>query len=147
MQEVVPRKGLNRLYSPNEEANQSGILYRGKLICGIVSRNSTNRRLAHPEIPNEEFQSLDADFCRALSASLFTSDPSFVEFVELSHDDNQDDWLRILEGGEVDVTAGVTLDFENDIIHSSLQRTDLSGFAFFQPYFYGSDSLNVFSKG
>lgn len=152
MQEVVPRKGLNLLYAANDE-NQSGLRYshptgtidtfrhefasdgkisqifgRGKLLCGILGN---------------ETQSMESDYCRALSASLFSSDTSRVEFVKLS---NEDDLMENLHSGEVDVIAGAAVNFDSDVIYSNETASGLSGLAFSQPYFYAGDSPDLFHQ-
>lgn len=153
MEEVVPRKGLNLLYSTSEE-NKSGLLYshptgvidafrhdfapdgkinqildRGNLVCGVLG--------------NEE-QSMEVDYCRALAASLFASDSSRVDFVKLSNSDNL---MEVLDTGEVDAIAGVTVDFFNDVTPSNETESGLSGLAFSQPYYYPGDQSNIFQKG
>lgn len=163
LQVVVPRKGLNLIYTDNEgyqsglhyshpfgvldtfhyEFSQSGkifeILNRGKLICGVLGSDEDQVT----ELGDEINGSLDHDYCRALSASLFTSDPSLVEFVQLTKEDN---WLEKLDSGEIDVIAGVTLDFHNDLTSSNTTTTGLSGFSFSMPYFYGKERQNLFSN-
>jgi len=138
---VVPRKGLNLLYT---DGSNSGLLYshpfgviddfchefdplgtinqiidRGKLTCGIFGT---------------EYQSIDADFCRALAASLFDSDYSLVDFVELSNDENV---LEMLDNGKVDVIAGANPDLQSDLAPSNKTLTGLSGLSLSLPYFYG----------
>ena len=143
MQDVVPRKGLNLLYDTNVENQVSGLQYshpfgtidapryefaldgkintiltRGKLICGVIGDTT---------------QSIETDYCRAISASLFSSDTSLVDIVQLS---NEDDLLNKLDSGEVDVIAGASVVFQNDIIPSNTTSSGLSGLAFSQPYLY-----------
>ena len=144
MQDVVPRKGLNLLYdtsvenqvsglqyshpfgtisdAPRHEFSQDGkintILNRGKLVCGVIGDTT---------------QSIETDYCRAISASLFASDTSLVDIVKLTNDD---DLLSKLDSGEVDVIAGVGVVFQNDIIPSNTTTSGLSGLAFSQPYLY-----------
>jgi hypothetical protein len=153
MEEVVPRKGLNLHYISGEH-NDTGILYshptgvidafrhefaadgkinqildRKKLICGVIG---------------DATQSTETDYCRALSASLFQSDATLVEFVVLSDDD---DLLHVLDTAEVDVIAGATVDSHWDVIQSNETESGLSGLAFSQPYFYGGNHTNVFHQG
>lgn len=150
MEVVVPRKGLNHLYKVGEQ-NQTGILYshptgtidsfrhefepdgkiyeilgRQRLICGVL---------------DDEEQSMDADYCRALAASLFDSDSSLVEIIRVRNDDNM---LEKLNSGELDVIAGVILDFHTDIMRWNETASGLSGLAFSQPYFYEGNHSNVF---
>lgn len=146
MQEVVPRKGLNRLYTADENS-ESGLHYshpvgsidafrrrfapngkinlilgRGRLICGVIG---------------DENQSMETDYCRALSASLFSSDTDRVDIVKVS---SEDDLVKKLDTGEVDVIAGVSVDFHTDIFPSNDAEAGFSGLAFSQPYFYRRDS-------
>jgi len=118
MQDVVPRKGLNLLYDTSVENQVSGLQYshpfgtidasrhafsqdgkintilnRGKLVCGVIGDTT---------------QSIESDYCRAISASLFSSDTSLVDIVKLTNDD---DLLRKLDSGEVDVKRERALSF------------------------------------
>ena len=130
MEEVVPRKGLNLLYNLNEE-NQFGLHYshplgtidtfrhefaadgkintileRGKLICGVY-----------------DIHSMETDYCRALSGSLFSGNKNLVELVKMPA---KDDVLRMkLDSGQVDVVAGVPVGVKA-----------LLGLAFSQPYYF-----------
>mmetsp|Transcript_36909 Transcript_36909/g.64676 ORF Transcript_36909/g.64676 Transcript_36909/m.64676 type:complete len:224 (+) Transcript_36909:1-672(+) len=153
MEEVVPRKGLNLLYTAGE-GGQSGLHYshptgtvdafhyefalngkinqildRGKLVCGVFG---------------DEDLSMEADYCRALSASLFASDSSLVEFVKLSNEDNL---IERLEFGDVDVIAGATVDFHSDVMSSNATASGFSGLAFSQPYLYGGNHSIFFHQG
>jgi hypothetical protein len=112
------------------------------LICGV---SSVEVELMNNVLngTDESIVGLGADYCLALSASLFASDFDRVEIVELSSDDN---WLEILDGGEVDVIAGAILDFGSHVTPSNETETGLSGLAFSQPYFYGNDDTNLFSQ-
>ena len=155
MEVVVPRKGLNHLYKVGEQnQTQTGILYshptgtidsfrhefkpdgkiyeilgRQRLVCGVVG---------------DEEQSMDADYCRTLAASLFDSDSSLVDIIRVPNDDNM---LEKLDSGELDVIAGVTLDYYTDIMPSNETASGLSGLAFSQPYFYGGNHSYVFDTG
>ena len=151
MQDVVPRKGLNLLYDTSAENQVSGLQYshpfgtidaprhqfaqdgkintilnRGKLVCGVIGDDTT--------------QSIETDYCRAISASLFSSDTSLVDLVQLTNEDNL---FNKLDSGEVDVVAGVGVVFQNDIIPSNTTTSGLSGLAFSQPYLYMSSSSQV----
>ncbi|KAL7550129.1 hypothetical protein ACHAWF_013366, partial [Thalassiosira exigua] len=150
MEEVVPRKGLNLLYALSKNPN-SGLFYshpagvidifrhsfkpngiinqireRGTLTCGVIGN------------PN---QSMESDYCRALSASLFESDSRNVDFVELS---NNDDLLLLLDSGDVDVVAGAVYDYHSDIVPSNRTESGLSGLAFSRPFFHEATQSNIF---
>lgn len=90
------------------------------MICGV---SSVEVELMNNVLngTDESIVGLGADFCLALSASLFASDFDRVEIVELSSDDN---WLEILDGGEVDVIAGAILDFGSHVTPSNETETD-----------------------
>ena len=129
----LPRKGLNLLYSASDD-NESGLHYshptgetnyfrhefaadstinqileRGSLICGVIG--------------NEE-QSMETDYCRALSASLFSGDPNLVDIVKLTYDEVND--LTTTLSGEVDVIAGAS------VVAAPLHP----GIVFTEPYYF-----------
>ena len=147
MEEVVPRSSMNLLYdvarakhsglhyshpfgsidTPYHEFDSLGtihrIIERGKLMCGVFG---------------SEDRSIDADYCRFLAASLFDSDTSLVDLVVLSNDDNFTD---MVDSGDVDVIAGVILNFGNDIMPSNQTESGVTGLSFSKPYFYGGSGL------
>lgn len=102
------------------------VLDRGFVRCGI--------RPARPGFVTATaggyYAGMDVDFCRALAASLYQSNDTAVEFVELT---NATDSFVQLSSGSVDVVTGATLTLENDV----REPTTGEGFAFSQPYFYG----------
>ena len=131
----LPRKGLNLLYSASD-ANESGLHYshptgeinyfrhefaadskmnqileRGSLICGVIG--------------NEE-QSMETDYCRALSASLFSGNPNLVDIVKLNTTYNLAGLVTKLDSGEVDVIAGAS------VVAAPL----FPDLAFTQPYYF-----------
>jgi general L-amino acid transport system substrate-binding protein len=72
---------------------------------------------------------MDADYCRAVSAAIFSGSVSVV-FSNLPSSER----FRALSDGEVDlVSAVVTLNMERDVSEPS---TKGEGFAFSQPMFY-----------
>ena len=130
-----PRNGLNLLYSASD-ANESGLHYshptgeinyfrhefaadskmnqileRGSLICGVIG--------------NEE-QSMETDYCRALSASLFSGNPNLVDIVKLNTTYNLAGLVTKLDSGEVDVIAGAS------VVAAPL----FPDLAFTQPYYF-----------
>jgi hypothetical protein len=106
------------------------ILNRGTLICGVIGNRS---------------QSIETDYCRALSASLFF-DKRKVDFFKLS-DESEVNALKKLDNGKVDVIAGATVLYGSDIIPSKESASGLSGLAFSQPYFYGEISYDLSQHG
>lgn len=142
LQPLIPRQGLNLLntntntgliYShPFGKTSDEGpgpfaggtlefILNRHKLHCGITSRNG----FGVFDTNTNEWSGLYADFCRALSTSIFgTATADTLEFVELSTEDS----FSTLATGDVDVLSGGQVDIEKDI----------QGFSYSQPVFYGS---------
>jgi len=130
----LPRKGLNLLYSASD-ATESGLHYshptgeinyfrhefaadskmnqileRGSLICGVIG--------------NEE-QSMETDYCRALSASLFSGNPNLVDIVKINYE-NLAGLVTKLDSGEVDVIAGAS------VVAAPL----FPDLAFTQPYYF-----------
>jgi hypothetical protein len=142
MERFVPRTALNLLHSFSDQ-NRTGLHYtppmgsidyyrhtfaldgkinailnRGKLICGVIGNK----------------QSMEADYCRALSASLFR-ETNKVDIHELSDEESEVSMMDKLDGGELDVIAGASLRYRSDIIASN--KSVSGGLAFSQPYFYG----------
>jgi len=72
---------------------------------------------------------LDAEYCRALSTSIFEGSTSNVVMVEI---DSEAEGFQKLGSGEVDVLAGATWTLQNDV----REPTTGQGFSFSQPYFY-----------
>ena len=69
------------------------------------------------------------DYCRALSAAIFSGDASKVDFVDLPTADR----FIALATGMVDVLASVTtITLDRDIE----EQTSRTGFSFSQPYYY-----------
>ena len=145
-EQIVPRKGLNLLYM-DAEGNRNGLIYsnpfgmvdvfgydlssigkvkeileRGFLRCGM---SETDEEVNTP--------SIGVDYCKALSASLFSSDFTLVEFVYLSDEDN---WLESLNSGVVDLIINHPVSFGLDIFASDTAESGFTGFVFSQPYFY-----------
>mmetsp|Transcript_3134 Transcript_3134/g.4845 ORF Transcript_3134/g.4845 Transcript_3134/m.4845 type:complete len:181 (-) Transcript_3134:318-860(-) len=73
---------------------------------------------------------MDADYCYALSASLFQGNKSKVKFIQLP---SPEDAFQALESGEVDVLAGGEVTLENDV----------KGFTFSIPYYYSPERSTV----
>ena len=79
---------------------------------------------------------MDADYCYALSASLFEGDTNKVVFVNLT---NSVDGFQALDNGLVDVVAGVPLTLEGDVNETSTGK----GYTFSIPYFYGDGNSSL----
>ena len=152
---LVPRKTLNLLHSFSDQ-NRTGLHYfpptgsiddsrhsfaldgkineilnRGKLMCGVIGGN--------------ENQSIETDYCRALSAGLFF-DKRKVDIVKLS-DESEVNMMKQLDSGAVDVIAGATVHYSGDVLSSNESASGLSGLAFSQPYFYGEISYDQSQHG
>ena len=149
MEAIVPRKALNVLYSNNvnessglhyshpvggvgkfrknlqQDSKISRIFNRGEILCGILSNASQE-------------ESMEGDFCRALSASLFSSDTTRIKFVSLDEAEMQ----GALDSETVDVISGVDLTIQSDMVTSET-GSGLSGLAFSQPMYYFTDSEDV----
>ena len=108
--------------------NLQKVVDRGLLLCGVqwdrpgFATNSSST--------SDSAIGMDVDYCRALSAALFSGNGYMVELVHASHKDG----FQKLTSGEIDVLAGSTWNLQNDVREPS---TGL-GFAFSQPYFYGT---------
>ncbi|KAL3808339.1 hypothetical protein ACHAXA_003237 [Cyclostephanos tholiformis] len=105
-------------FAPDGKIN--AILKRGRLICGVIGN---------------ERQSMETDYCNALSASLFSGEKK-VDIIKVSNE-SELDMMNILDSGEVDLIAGVSVRYRSDIITSNESASGLSGLALSQPYFYG----------
>ncbi|CAB9526977.1 extracellular solute-binding protein [Seminavis robusta] len=111
-------------------ATLTAILQRGKLRCGIhVGRSAFATRVEE----EAGYSGMDVDFCKAVSASLFSGDLDAVEFVEVEEDS---DGYILLSAGTIDVLAGATWTLQNDVMEPNTQQ----GYTFSQPYFYGYSS-------
>ena len=90
--------GLAMLLVGAAEAGQAfdAIRARGSIVCGV------NQGVAGFSAPDSrgEYRGLDADFCRALAAAVF-SDPTKVRFVPTSSQNR----FTMLQSGEIDVLA------------------------------------------
>ena len=117
LQNVIPRRGLNKLYNhsdssgllyslafrevdmigqgPTPNGTLSAILDRGYLRCGVHARQG------FAEWRQNDWHGMDIEFCSGLAAAIFAGDYSAVEFVSLSEDE-----YHPLADGEIDVLAG-----------------------------------------
>ena len=102
------KQKLREEFAADSEMNQ--ILERGSLICGVIG--------------NEE-QSMETDYCRALSASLFSGNPNLVDIVKINYE-NLAGLVTKLDSGEVDVIAGAS------VVAAPL----FPDLAFTQPYYF-----------
>lgn len=116
------------------------ILERGILHCGIIVMSASNEpRLGFVEKhvsgndnndSDSSFTGMDVDYCRAVAASLFQGDDAAIKLVPLM---NQTDGFVQLSNDAVDVVAGTTWTYQNDV----REPTSGIGFSFSAPYFYG----------
>jgi hypothetical protein len=92
---------------------------------------------------SQEYNGLDVDFCRAVSAAMFSSDAQLVEFITLA---SVDAGFSALANGKIDIFAGAPYSMENDV----LEPTTGLGFAFSPSYFfggqYGSSALSLATR-
>ncbi|CAB9499983.1 Putative amino-acid ABC transporter-binding protein YhdW [Seminavis robusta] len=102
------------------------VLQRGKLVCGV--------QLGRPgfamEVEGGLIKGIDVDFCKAAAAGLFGG----VDSLDIVPLDTPSDGYQKLVNGEVDAIAGALWNLENDV----MEPTTGAGFAFSQPYYYGS---------
>jgi len=104
-------------------------LDKGKLVCGVLG---------------DENESMEVDYCRALSASLFASDSSLFEVVKLTDESNL---AEKLDSGSVDVIVGAPVNIDVDISPLNETAKGFSGLAFSQPYIYYSESRDHLEHG
>ena len=98
---------------------------RGKLLCGITVSDGFGGL-----DPNTgKWGGLDAEYCYALSASIFNGTSENVVFVELPATQER---FTALADEEVDVLSGGSVNLETDVLESLSGQ----GFSFSQPYFY-----------
>ena len=143
------RQGINSLYS-NAEGTGTGLLYsypfgqeideyppefessfldqiqaRGYLRCGITEKPG----FATFNATTIEYSGIDVEFCRGLSAALFTGDASRVEFSIWGEADS----FRALADDKVDLMAGQQVSLTNEFF----EPTTNTSYFFSTPYFYG----------
>jgi hypothetical protein len=100
---------------------------RGFVKCGVIL---TQGFVTYDEI-TDTVSGFDAEYCRALSASLFIGDSEKVEFVML--EDN--DAFLALSDAEIDVLTGQEVTLMNEFFESTTGHS----FAFTEPYFWTDD--------
>lgn len=106
------------------------ILDRGHLRCGVqIMRPGFAVKHDEDSANSDVISGMDADFCRAVAASLFQGDTLAVVFVELK---SPTSGYQLLASGDLDILAGATWNLQNDV----REPTTGIGFAFSQPYFY-----------
>jgi ABC-type amino acid transport substrate-binding protein len=92
---------------------------------------------------SQEYTGLDVDYCRAVSAAMFSADVQHVEFITLS---SVDAGFSALANEKIDIFAGAPYNMENDV----LEPTTGLGFAFSPCYFfegqYGSSALSLATR-
>lgn len=151
LQAIVPRQGLNLIntdgnsgliYSlpfggitntgpePLAGSTLSRILGRGNLRCGISVREG----FGEFNTTTGEWTGMDVDYCRSLSAAIFSGGVGNLDFVELPE---TSDRFTALSSGLVDVLTSGNVNFGSDV----LEPISGQGFTFSQMYFY--DPLNV----
>ena len=146
MEAYVPRQDINLLYSANVN-NESGLHYSHplgdiKYFSHEFAADSTIHQILEREflicgVIGDDKQSIETDYCRALSASLFSGDPNLVDIVKLSPE--EDDLITKLDSGEVDVIAGASVLYSSHTDPEDLNVTALRlspGLAFTQPYYF-----------
>jgi general L-amino acid transport system substrate-binding protein len=143
MESIVPRRGLNginpgdsgRHYSyPFGSLNTVGstpdgklreIMDRGELRCGVGSVPGFSTYNYDEWI----WQGFDVHYCRALSAAIFSGDPTRVLFVKVASSQR----FNALASGEVDVLSRTTT---HTLARDILEPTSQVGFTFSAPTYY-----------
>jgi hypothetical protein len=110
------------------------------LRCGVVGGRPG---FAAFNETSQEYTGLDIDYCRAVSAAMFSSDVQLVQFITLS---SVEAGFSALANGTIDIFAGAPYNMENDV----LEPTTGLGFAFSPCYFfggqYGSSALSLATR-
>jgi general L-amino acid transport system substrate-binding protein len=143
MESIVPRGGLNSISSgdsgrhysyPFGSINTIGstpdgklreIMDRGELRCGVSSVAWFSRY----DYDEWRWVGFDIDYCRALSAAIFSGDPTRVLFVRLTSSQR----FNALATGEVDVLSRITT---HTLARDILEPTSQVGFTFSAPTYY-----------
>jgi hypothetical protein len=143
MESIVPRGGLNSINSgdtgrhysfPFGSLNTVGpaptgklreIIDRGELRCGVLDYTW----FSGYNYDEWRWNGFDVDFCRALSAAIFSGDPTRVIFVRLSSAQR----FNGLATGEVDVLSRATT---HTLARDILEPTSQVGFTFSDPTYY-----------
>lgn len=130
------------------------VMERGYLRCGIIGNrpgfatfvvaNNTNNKNNTDETTNDDngdWYGLDVEFCRAISAALFSADIQRVEFVNVHNISNG---FVLLNSTDIDILAGANYTMENDV----REPTTATGYTFGPIYFYGNtDGEGVIGNG
>lgn len=161
LEPLLPRQPLNMGYTAGAQ-NENGLLYahpfgkidqarddtplgatlralleQGFLRCGV---RTDQPGLAWEQLSEAKadthYSGMDADYCRAIAASLFAGSGDSVRFVPIQ---GGQQGAQLLLEGKVDVVAGAPWTLEMDL----QEPTTMSGFSLSQPYFYGSISNNM----
>jgi ABC-type amino acid transport substrate-binding protein len=143
MESIVPRGGLNNISSGDTGRHYSypfgsldtvgstpdgkirEIMDRGELRCGVNSVPWFSKY----NYDEWRWVGFDVDYCRALSAALFSGDPTRVLFVKLTSSQR----FNALASGEVDVLSRTTT---HTLARDILEPTSQVGFTFSAPTFY-----------
>lgn len=101
------------------------IASRGALRCGVTARAG----FGNFDQKTGNWSGLDADYCYALSASIFSNTSGTTVFVDLPASEER---YSALANGDVDVLSGGSVNLVTDV----LEPFSGQGFSFSQPYFY-----------
>lgn len=122
---------------PSPDGRLAIVMKRGRLRCGIQVANHlgfVERTMVDNTTYSFFYQGMDVDYCRAVAASILGAE-GVVEFVELANDEEGFDLLRTWD---IDIFAGVAVNFERD----SREPSTGLGFSFTQPYFYNNTAVD-----
>jgi ABC-type amino acid transport substrate-binding protein len=140
---IVPRQDLNRInvgdsgliynmpfgnlfsLGSGSEGTLAEITSRGYLKCGIARRSI----FAEFNTATQQWQGIDIDLCRAISAAIFDGSFSTIVYVDLLATDR----FLALANGEIDLLSRITtVTLERDV----QEPTTGEGFTFSLPVFY-----------
>jgi ABC-type amino acid transport substrate-binding protein len=120
---------------PRSDGALMAVMNRGHLRCGIKVHELTcfaQSKMEDNNGPMPSYYGVDVDFCLAVASGVFGSGDN-VEFVELENDPQG---FLFLNEDTIDVFAGATVNFENDVKEPKTRV----GYAFSKPYFYNNTS-------
>jgi general L-amino acid transport system substrate-binding protein len=143
MESIVPRGDPNAISSgdsgllyphpfgsvatvgPVPDGKLREIMDRGELRCGASSVPAFSRY----DYDQWSWVGFDVDFCRALSAAIFSGDPTRVLFVKYSTAQR----FKALAAGDVDVLSRITT---HTLARDVLEPASQTGFTFSAPTYY-----------
>mmetsp|Transcript_19829 Transcript_19829/g.43151 ORF Transcript_19829/g.43151 Transcript_19829/m.43151 type:complete len:1013 (+) Transcript_19829:140-3178(+) len=120
---------IDTIVEPAIDSMLSKLRAEGTIHCGVtIPANFTGR-----VIESGKLVGMGVDYCRALSAAIFTGDSEAVKFTTFPDIDNSS--FVSLANGTIDVIVGGRVQREYDFESSATPE----GFHFSTPYYYGNE--------